>query len=89
MNTDMSKDGVEPSSDRRRIDAALHGQLPLRDLTCEERAQVNSELDAAIQGAVSTACYRTLWVSRGHPVVGLDDHGSIVHYLPDGTPRAQ
>lgn len=61
--------GVTPpasgSGSRARIDAALSGLLPERDLTSGERAVFNAEVDAAIREAARTARFGEVAAARG------------------------
>jgi ParD-like antitoxin of type II bacterial toxin-antitoxin system len=73
------------TSARRRVEAALSGELPERDLTASERTVFNGELDAAISEAVRTLRFGDVLAARGVTTVALDDKGSLTRYHPDGT----
>ncbi|CAA0138282.1 Uncharacterised protein [Mycolicibacterium vanbaalenii] len=70
---------------RRKVEAALAGDVPLRDLTVEEGVVFNAEIGAAIQETLASADYGALLAARGITTVALDDDGEIVQYRPDGS----
>ena len=70
---------------RRRIEAALAGELPERDLTAEERAVFNAEVDAAVSEATRRISFGEVLAARGVTTVALDDSGVLTRYHPDGT----
>jgi hypothetical protein len=70
---------------RRRVEAALAGDLPLRDLTGAERSAVNAEIDAGISHAARTVSFGEVLAARGVTTVALDPHGHLVRHHPDGT----
>lgn len=70
---------------RRRVEAALAGQLPERELTAEEMTVFNAELDASISEAARTISFGEVLAARGVTTVALDDQGVLTRYHPDGT----
>lgn len=70
---------------RRRVEAALAGELPERDLTAEERTVFNAELDASISEAARSVSFGEVLAARGVTTVALDDNGVLTRYHPDGT----
>ncbi len=70
---------------RRRVEAALAGDVPLRDLTDEEGVVFNAEISAAIQERLASADYGAVLGARGVATVALDESGEIVQYAPDGS----
>ena len=77
---------------RRRVEAALTGELELRELSVEEGAVFNAEIAAAIQQNLAESNYGTLLAARGITTVALDENGDIVEHRPDGssvTPNAK
>jgi ParD-like antitoxin of type II ParDE toxin-antitoxin system len=70
---------------RRRVEAALTGDLELRELSVEEGALFNAEIAAAVQEKLPGSNYGTILAERGSITVALDDNGEIVEYLPDGS----
>lgn len=76
---------THPKFSQRRIEAVLRGDLPMRDVTEEERAVVNAEIDANIERRIRETNLAEELHKRGRAVVGMDAHGAIIRYLPDGT----
>src|SRR3954447_17781825 len=70
---------------RRRVEAALGGQLPERELTAEERPVFSAELDTSIAEAARTTSFGTRLAARGITTVALDDDGVLTRYHPDGS----
>ena len=72
---------------RRRIAAAVRGELPVSALTTEERLVANVELDVAIRERAATASFGRALLREGVTVVALDDNGVLVEFHPNGAPR--
>jgi len=72
---------------RRRIAAAVRGDVPLSALTTEERFVANVELDVAIRERAATASFGRALLKAGVTVVALDDNGELVEFDPDGATR--
>jgi len=70
---------------RRRVEAALTGDLELRELSVEEGAVFNSEIAAAVQEELVESNYGTMLAERGITTVALDENGDIVEHRPDGS----
>ena len=70
---------------RRRVEAALAGELPLADLSVDEGVVFNAEISAAIDESLARTDYGRVLTDRGITTVALDDAGNIVEYRPDGT----
>ena len=70
---------------RRRVEAALAGELPLADLSVDEGVVFNAEISAAIDESLARTDYGRVLADRGITTVALDDAGNIVEYRPDGT----
>jgi len=70
---------------RRKVEAALEGEVPVRELTAEEGVVFNAEISAAIQERLAVADYGAVLAARGITTVALDDDGEIVQYQPDGS----
>ena len=70
---------------RRRVEAALAGELELRELSVEEGVVFNAEIAAAIQENLAESHYGDLLAQRGITTVALNDAGEIVEYRPDGS----
>ncbi|MCV7284343.1 hypothetical protein H7J87_03285 [Mycolicibacterium wolinskyi] len=78
----------QQSAARRRVEAALAGQMPLRSLTVEEGVVFNAEISAAIEESLGRADYGKTLAARGITTVAIGDDGEIVQYRPDGTTTA-
>ena len=70
---------------RRRVEAALAGDLELRELSVEEGVVFNAEIAAAIQENLAESNYGELLAKRGITTVALNEAGEIVEYRPDGS----
>jgi len=70
---------------RRRVVAALAGELPFADLTEAERLVVNADLDASIQMQAQSVSFGERLAAEGVTTVALDDDGALVEYRPDGS----
>jgi ParD-like antitoxin of type II bacterial toxin-antitoxin system len=70
---------------RRRVEAALAGELAERDLTPQERTVLNAELDASLSAAARSTSFGEVLAARGVTTVALDDQGVLMRYDPDGT----
>lgn len=75
------------SAARKRVEAALAGEIELDTLGPEEGVVFNAEIDAAIQQSLSRADYGAEMARRGVTTVALDDAGAIVEHRPDGSSR--
>ncbi len=69
---------------RRRVEAALAGDLELRELGVEEGVVFNAEIAAAIEENLAKSNYGERLAKRGIATVALNDAGEIVEYRPDG-----
>jgi len=70
---------------RHKVEAALAGDLPLRELTAEQGVVFDAEITAAIQESLASADYGATLSARGITTVGLNAAGEIVQYRPDGS----
>ena len=68
---------------RRRVVAALTGDLELRELSVEECAVFNAEIAAAVQERLAGTNYRALLAERGATTVALDENGQVVEHRPE------
>jgi hypothetical protein len=73
---------------RRRVEAALAGSLPERELSAEERTVFNAELDTAISETAANISFGEVLAERGVATVALDENGILTRYNPDGTTSA-
>src|SRR5258708_35639954 len=69
---------------RRRVEAALAGDVELRELSAGEGVVLNAEIAAAIQERLAESHYGELLAKRGITTVALSEAGEIVEYPPDG-----
>ena len=70
---------------RRRVEAALAGELPLADLSVDEGVVFNAEISAAIDESLARTDYGRVLAHRGITTAALDEAGNMVEYRPDGT----
>ncbi len=69
---------------RRRVEAALAGDVELSELGVEEGVVFNAEIAAAIEEGLATSDYGARLARRGVATVALNEAGEIVEYRPDG-----
>lgn len=75
----------QQSAARRKVEAALSAETPLRDLSSEEGVVFNAEISAAIEESLARTDYGKTLAARGITTVAIDDDGEIVQYRPDGS----
>jgi hypothetical protein len=75
----------QQTASRRRVEAALAGDLELGELTVEEGVVFNAEVSAAIEEGLARTNYGDTLAARGVTTVALDDSGELVEYAPDGS----
>ena len=73
------------TASRRRVEAALAGDLATNDLTVEEGVVFNAEISAAIEEHLANTDYGDELAKRGITTVALDEAGQIMEHRPDGT----
>lgn len=73
------------TASRRRVEAALAGELDTNHLSEDEGLVFNAEISAAIEESLAAADYGDALSARGITTVALNDDGEIVEYRPDGT----
>lgn len=73
------------SKSRLRIEASLAGELPMDELSEQERVILNAEIDASISERARTVRFGETLATRGVTTVALDDQGRLTRYHPDGT----
>jgi hypothetical protein len=76
---------AQTSGARRRVEAALAGELDERELTPDEQVVFNAELDASISEGARTIRFGEVLAARGVTTVALDEKGRLTRYHPDGT----
>jgi hypothetical protein len=73
------------SAARRRVEAALTGDLATSDLSVEEGVVFNAEISAAIEESLARTNYGDVLAAQGITTVALNDDGDIIEHRPDGT----
>ena len=73
------------TASRRRVEAALAGELEIGELSVEEGVVFNAEIAAAIQENLVESDYGKTLAERGVTTVALNDAGEIVEHRPDGS----
>lgn len=73
------------SAQRTRVEAALAGQLAMRELTEQEGVVVNAEITAAIEENIEATHFGDELAAEGITTVALDEHGRLVEHHPDGS----
>lgn len=76
---------AQHTAPRRRVEAALRGELPLGELTTEEGVVFVAERNTAIAGSIATVHLGNLLASEGITTVAVDDDGRLVEHRPDGS----
>ncbi len=69
---------------RRRVEAALAGELELRELSAEEGAVFNAEIAVAVEENLAGSNYGATLAERGVTTVTLDENDDIVEHHPGG-----
>jgi hypothetical protein len=72
---------------RRRIAAAVRGELPLSELATDERLVANVELDVAIRERAAATSFGRSLLKAGMTAVALDGNGVLTEFNPDGASR--
>jgi ParD-like antitoxin of type II bacterial toxin-antitoxin system len=73
------------SASRRRVEAAMAGEVELDELTPDEGLVFNAEISAAIEERLARTNYGDVLAAGGITMVALDDDGALVEYWPDGS----
>ncbi|OBH07854.1 hypothetical protein A5696_21225 [Mycobacterium sp. E2699] len=73
------------TASRRRVEAALAGNLATGELTVEEGVVFNAEIAAAVEESLARTDYGAALAGQGITTVALNDAGDIVEHRPDGT----
>jgi hypothetical protein len=76
---------TQQTASRRRVEAALAGDLEIGELTVEEGVVFNAEISAAIEENLARANYGDVLMARGVTTVALNDAGELVEHRPDGS----
>ncbi|MCW2512126.1 MAG: hypothetical protein JWR11_1168 [Mycobacterium sp.] len=75
----------QQTASRRRVEAAMAGRLPLKELTVEEGVVFNAEISAGIEESLARTDYGRVLAARGVTTVALNEDGDIVEHRPDGS----
>src|ERR1700712_772504 len=75
----------QQTASRRRVEAALAGDLDVSALSVEEGVVFNAEISASIEESLARANYGRALAARGITTVALDEAGRLVEHHPDGT----
>ena len=70
------------SAARRKVEAALAGELELAELSEEEGVVFDAEISAAIQESLADADYGRVLAGRGITTVAVNEDGEIVEHVP-------
>ncbi len=70
---------------RRRVEAALAGDVELRELSVEEGVVFNAEIAASSRRTWRNRTMAQLLAERGITTVALNEEGDIVEHRPDGS----
>jgi ParD-like antitoxin of type II bacterial toxin-antitoxin system len=76
---------IQHTASRRRVEAALAGDLAMSELSVEEGVVFNAEISAAIEESLARTNYGDALAARGITTVALNEAGDIVEHRPDGT----
>jgi ParD-like antitoxin of type II bacterial toxin-antitoxin system len=76
---------IHESAARRRVEAALGGELALSELDDSERLVANAELDVTIQLQGEAISFGERLAAEGVTTVALADDGTLVEHRPDGS----
>lgn len=76
---------VQHTAPRRRVEAALRGDLALSDLSTEEGVVFLAERNSAIADSIAGVHLGNLLASEGTTTVAVDDDGRLVEHRPDGS----
>ena len=70
---------TQHTASRRRVEAALAGQIDIAVLNTEEGVVFNAEVSAAIEESLARTDYGAVLASRGITTVALDEDLSLIH----------
>jgi hypothetical protein len=68
-----------------RVQRAIAGEVPLSDLTDDERRVAFAAINAAISSAANESSFADRLAARGTTTVVMDDEGQMVRRHPDGS----
>ena len=73
------------TASRRRVEAALAGNLSVEHLSDEEGVVFDAEVQSRLEERLRTTNLGAVLAARGVTTVALDEHGELREYRPDGT----
>ena len=79
---------MHQTASRRRVEAALAGELALGELGEDERLVANIELDVAVQTRADAVSFGSRLAAEGVTTVALAEDGTLVEHRPDGSRSA-
>jgi hypothetical protein len=75
----------QTSAARRRIQRAVANDIPLADLSEDERTAANAVIDASISTAANETSFADRLAALGVTTIVMDDEGRMVRRYPDGS----
>ena len=75
----------QTSSARRRVQRAVAGEVPLRELSTDEQLTANALIDATISAAANSISFADRLAARGTTTVTMTADGELRRREPDGT----
>lgn len=76
---------AQQTAARRRVEAALTGNLPVEHLTDAEAMVFDAEVQSRVETRLRTTNLGAVLAARGLTTVALNEHGELTEYRPDGT----
>jgi hypothetical protein len=73
------------TASRRRVQAALTGNLAVEQLSDEEGIVFESEVESRLEERLRTTSLGEVLSARGVTTVALNEQGELIEYRPDGT----
>ena len=73
------------TASRRRVVAALAGNLPVEQLSDEEGVVFASEVESQLEERLRATNLGEVLAARGVTTVALNEEGELTEYRPDGT----
>jgi ParD-like antitoxin of type II bacterial toxin-antitoxin system len=73
------------TASRRRVEAALAGELLVEQLSEEEGVVFDSEVQTRLEERLRATDLGAVLAARGITTVALNEQGELTEYRPDGT----
>jgi hypothetical protein len=70
---------------RRRVEAALMGDLPVERLSAAEASVFDAEVQSRLEARLRRTDLGAVLAARGVTTVALNEQGELTEYRPDGT----